>query len=140
MAVVVQSTQPTAAEQLRYDLGHAAAQMRVSGPDLPGMRQDPVEWQYTESAKGSPASKADGELRMANVLDHVPSGAVSIPVGSASVVLSGPNGPIGVQAVEGAVWSTVLAGHWQVLEGSAPTGATSSWSPDHTGAARCVDR
>lgn len=122
MAVVVQSTQPTAAEQLRYDLGHAAAQMRVSGPDLPGMRQDPVEWQYTESAPGSPASKADGELRMANVLDHVPSGAVSIPVGSASVVLSGPNGPIGVQAVEGAVWSTVLAGHWQVLEGSAPTG------------------
>ena len=121
VSVVVQSTQPTTTEQLRYDLGHAAAQMRATGPDLPGMRQDPVAWQYSEAAKGSPASKAEGDLRYANVLDHAPSGAVSIPVGSASIVLSGPKGPIGLMAVEGAVWSKVLAGHWQVLEGTAPT-------------------
>ncbi|WP_144711633.1 ABC transporter permease [Curtobacterium pusillum] len=121
MSVVVQSTQSTQAERLRYDLGHAAAQMRVSGPDLPGLRQDPVEWQYTEAARNSPASKADGDLRFADVLDHVPAGAVAIPVGSASVVLTGPKGPIGVQAVEGAVWSRVLDGHWHVLDGAAPT-------------------
>ncbi len=121
VSVVVQSTQPTTTEQLRYDLGHAAAQMQATGPDLPGMRQDPVAWQYSEATKGSPASKAEGDLRYANVLDHVPSGAVSIPVGSASIVLSGPKGPIGLMAVEGAVWSKVLAGHWQVLEGTAPT-------------------
>jgi hypothetical protein len=121
VSVVVQSTQPTTTEQLGYDLGHAAAQMRAMGPDLPGMRQDPVAWQYSEAAKGSPASKAEGDLRYANVLDHVPAGAVSIPVGSASIVLSGPKGPIGLMAVEGAVWSKVLAGHWQVLEGTAPT-------------------
>lgn len=121
VSVVVQSTQPTGSEQLRYDLGHAAAQMRSMGPDLPGMRQDPVEWQYSEPAKNSPAERAEGDVQVANVLDHVPSGAVSIPVGSASIVLSGPKGPIGLMAVEGAVWSKVLAGHWQVLEGTAPT-------------------
>lgn len=121
VSVVVQSTQPTTAEQLRYDLGHAAAQMRAMGPDLPGMRQDPVQWQYSEPAKDSPAEQAAGDVQVGNVLDHVPSGAVSIPVGSASIVLSGPKGPIGLMAVEGAVWSKVLAGHWQVLEGTAPT-------------------
>ena len=120
VSVVVQSTQPTRSEQLRYDLGHAAAQMRSMGPDLPGMRQDPVEWQYSEPAKNSPAEKAEGDVQVANVLDHVPSGAVSIPVGSASIVLSGPKGPIGLIAVEGAVWSKVLAGHWQAPEGPAP--------------------
>ncbi|WIB77459.1 ABC transporter permease [Curtobacterium sp. MCPF17_002] len=121
-SIVVQSTQPTATEQLRYDLGHAAAQMRVAGPDLPGMRQDPVDWQYTQPDRKSPAAKATGDEAPANVLDHVPSGAVSIPVGSSSVVLAGPKGPIGTQAVEGAVWSAVLDGHWHVLDGTAPTG------------------
>ncbi len=72
VSVVVQSTQPTQAEALRYDLGHAVAQMQVVGPDLPGMRQDPVQWQYTESAKGSPVAESDGEARFADLLDHVP--------------------------------------------------------------------
>lgn len=121
VSVVVQSTQPTQAESLRYDLGHAAAQMQVVGPDLPGMRQDPVQWQYTESAKDSPVAESDGEARFADVLDHVPAGAVSIPVTSAQIVLTGPKGPIGIQAVEGAVWSRVLDGHWHVLDGAAPT-------------------
>lgn len=121
IAVVVQSTQATTTERLRYDLGHAAAQMTALGPDLPGMRQDPVSWQYTEAAPGSPVAEADGDLGYADVLDHVPAGAVSIPIGSASIVLTGPKGPIAIQAVEGAAWSPVLDGHWQVLAGSAPT-------------------
>ncbi|SDQ12276.1 FtsX-like permease family protein [Curtobacterium sp. UNCCL20] len=121
VSVVVQSTQPTTAEHLRYDLGHAAAQMTVMGPDLPGMRQDPVSWQSTDTVKGSPASKDDGSARSVNVLDHVPGGAVSIPVASTAVVLAGPKGPVGIQAVEGAVWSTVLDGHWHVLDGAAPS-------------------
>ena len=120
-SIVVQSTQATPTEQLRYDLGHAAGQMRIAGPDLRGMRQDPVNWQYTEADRGSPAAKADGDERSANVLDHVPAGALSIPVGSSSVVLDGPKGPIGITAVEGSAWSTVLDGHWHVLDGAAPT-------------------
>ncbi|WP_420369149.1 FtsX-like permease family protein [Curtobacterium sp. L1-20] len=120
-SIVMQSTQPTTAEQLRYDLGHAAAQMRVSGPDLPGMRQDPVDWQYTQAARNSPASDADGDEAFPNVLDHVPTGAVSIPVGASSVVLAGPKGPVGLNAVEGSAWSTVLDGHWHVLDGRAPS-------------------
>ncbi|MDP4333597.1 hypothetical protein Q7F20_09455 [Curtobacterium sp. A7_M15] len=121
VSIVVQSTQPTQAESLRYDLGHAVAQMQVVGPDLPGMRQDPVQWQYTESANGSPVQESDGDARFADLLDHVPAGAVSIPVTSRSIVLTGPKGPIGIQAVEGAVWSKVLDGHWHVLDGAAPT-------------------
>lgn len=120
-AIVVQSTQPTTAEHLDYELGHAAGQMRAVAPDLPGMRQDPVDWQYTETVEKSPASKADGDEQYANVLDHVPAGAVSIPVGSSSIVLSGPKGPIGISAVEGATWSRALDGHWHVVDGAAPT-------------------
>jgi hypothetical protein len=121
VSVVVQSTRATVAEQLRYDLGHAVGQMRVSGPDLPGMRQDPVDWQYTETDRKSPADRANGDERSANVLDHVPAGAVSIPVGTSPVVLAGPKGPVGISAVEGATWSKVLDGHWHVLDGGVPT-------------------
>ena len=120
-SVVVQSTQPTQQEQLRYDLGRTAARMQVLGPDLPGMRQDPVEWQYTEAARNSPASKAAGDLRTADLLAHVPAGAVSIPVASTPIVLAGPKGPVAVQAVEGAVWSRALEGHWHVLGGRTPS-------------------
>lgn len=121
VSVVVQSTQPTAAERLRYDLGHAVAQMQVQNPDLPGMRQDPVEWTYTETTPGSPAMESGDDPPFADVLDHVPDGAVTIPVTSADVVLRGPKGPIGTTATEGSVWSPVLDGRWQVLDGSRPS-------------------
>ncbi|ROP72547.1 ABC transporter permease [Curtobacterium sp. PhB115] len=120
VAVVVQSTQPTTAESLRYDLGHAAAQMRVSGPDLPGMVQDPVQWQFTDSKRNSPVTKADEDSPFTNVLSHVPDGALSIPVGSTPVVLNGPKGPVGLTADEGSVWDSSLDGHWRVLHGTAP--------------------
>ncbi|ROS68763.1 ABC-type lipoprotein release transport system permease subunit [Curtobacterium sp. PhB172] len=121
VAVVVQSTQPTTAESLDYDLGKAAAQMRVSGPDLPGMRQDPVQWQFTDAKRNSPVTKADEDAPFANVLAHVPDGALSIPVGGTPVVVQGPRGPVGLAAVEGSVWDPSLEGHWRVLDGSAPT-------------------
>ncbi|MGN8049201.1 hypothetical protein ACTJKO_05885 [Curtobacterium sp. 22159] len=121
VSVLVQSTQPTTAESLHADLGHATARMQVVGPDAPGMRQDPVQWQYTTTAPGSAAAKADGAPDATDVLHRVPAGAVSIPVGSTSIVVQGPKGPIGIQAVEGAVWSPVLDGHWHVLDGRAPT-------------------
>ncbi|WIE64832.1 ABC transporter permease [Curtobacterium sp. MCLR17_036] len=121
VAVVVQSTQPTQAESLAYDLGGAAAQMRVSGPDLPGMRQDPVQWQSTESARNSPVTKADGDAPFADPLSFVPDGALAIPVGSAPVVLQGPKGPVGITAVEGSTWDRSLDGHWRVLAGDRPT-------------------
>lgn len=120
-AVVVQSTQPTQQEQLRYDLGHAAAQMRVSGPDLPGMRQDPVEWQFTDSARNSPVTRADEDSPFADALDHVPAGTRAIPVTSAQVVVAGPKAPVAVSAVLGSTWSPVLDGHWHVLSGRVPT-------------------
>ncbi|WNY33039.1 hypothetical protein Q9Q99_12420 [Curtobacterium flaccumfaciens] len=59
VAVVVQSTQATATERLDHDLGQASAQMRVSGPDLPGMVQDPVQWEFTDSKRNSPVTKSD---------------------------------------------------------------------------------
>ncbi|MBT2502095.1 ABC transporter permease [Curtobacterium sp. ISL-83] len=121
VAVVVQSTQATTQEQLRYDLGRSAAQMRVSGPDVAGMRQDPVQWQFTDTAPNSPAAKAPDDTRFVDLLDEVPAGAASIPVGSTSVVLSGPKGPVGLTAVEGSVWAPALDGHWRVIDGRAPT-------------------
>lgn len=121
VSVVMQSTQATTAERLRYDLGGAAAQMQVVAPDLPGTRQDPVEWTYTDSDPKSPVATAGEDVRYADPLDHVPAGAVAIPVGSAPVVLRGPKGPIGLTAIEGAAWSKVLDGHWHVLDGTRPT-------------------
>lgn len=121
VSVVVQSTQPTQAESLRYDLGRAAAQMRTAAPDLPGLRQDPVQWQYTETKRHSPAERATSESRTANVLDHVPAGVTALPVSSDAVVVAGPKAPIGLVAVEGDTWSPALDGHWHVLSGTAPT-------------------
>lgn len=120
-AVVVQSTQATTEESLRYDLGHAAAQMRLAGPDVPGMRQDPVQWQYTDSAPHSPAAGATEDTPWADLLDHVPTGAEAIPVSTAQVVVAGPKAPVAVRTVAGATWSPALDGHWHVLSGSAPT-------------------
>lgn len=120
-AVVVQSTQATTEETLRYDLGHSAAQMRLAGPDLPGMRQDPVQWQYTQTAPHSPAADATEETPWADLLDHVPDGADSIPVSTTQVVVAGPKAPVAVPTVEGATWSSALDGHWHVLSGSTPT-------------------
>lgn len=122
VSVVVQSALPTAAESLRYDLGHAAAQMQVSGPDVPGMRQDPVSWQYTDARAGSPVTDADEDTPWADVLDHVPAGAAAVPVTSASVVVQGPRTRISLNAVEGSVWDPALDGHWRVTSGTAPTG------------------
>lgn len=121
VAVVVQSTQATATERLDYDLGQASAQMRVSGPDLPGMVQDPVQWEFTDSKRNSPVTKSDEDAPFTNVLAHVPEGALSIPVGSTPVVVQGAHGPVGLTAVEGSVWDPSLEGHWHVLDGSAPT-------------------
>lgn len=121
VAVVVQSTQATATERLDYDLGRASAQMRVSGPDLPGMVQDPVQWQFTDSKRNSPVTESDEDSSFTNVLAHVPDGALSIPVGSTPVVLQGAHGPVGLTAVEGSVWDPSLEGHWHVLDGSTPT-------------------
>jgi putative ABC transport system permease protein len=120
VAVVVQSTQATASEQLDYDLGRASAQMRVSGPDMPGMVQDPVQWEYTDSKRNSPVTKSDEDSPFTNVLAHVPDGALSIPVGSTPVVVQGAHGPVGLTAVEGSVWDPSLEGHWHVLDGSRP--------------------
>ena len=120
-AVVIQSTLPTVQEQLRYDLGHAAAQMRLSGPDLPGMRQDPLQWQLTDSARDSPVTRADEDSPWADLLDHVPAGAEAIPVRTTQVVVAGPGVPVAVAADEGATWSPALDGHWHVLSGRAPT-------------------
>lgn len=120
-AVVVQSTQATIEESLRYDLGHAAAQMRLVGPDVAGLHQDPVQWQYTDSAPHSPAADATEDTPWADLLDQVPDGAEAIPVSTTQVVVAGPGAPVAVPTVEGATWSPVLDGHWHVLSGSAPT-------------------
>jgi ABC-type lipoprotein release transport system permease subunit len=121
VSVLFQSTEATQAESLRYDLGHAAAQLQVLGPDVPGMRQDPVEWQRTETRTGSPASEADGDDPLADPLQYVPAGAVSIPVVPTQVVLEGRHGPVGLPATEGSTWAPALEGHWHVVDGTAPT-------------------
>ncbi|MFJ4220314.1 FtsX-like permease family protein [Curtobacterium luteum] len=121
MSVVFASTQPTTAETLRYDLGHAAAQMTAQQPDLRGMRQDPVEWTWTDTAPHSPAAEGDDGATYADVTAYVPDGALSIPVTQADVVVRGTGGPIGTTAVEGSTWDPVLDGHWRVLDGAVPT-------------------
>lgn len=120
VSVVFASTQPTTAETLRYDLGHAAAQMTAQQPDLRGMRQDPVEWTWTDTEPDSPAAKGDDGAAFADVTAYVPDGALSIPVTQADVVVQGTGGPIGTSAVEGSTWDPVLDGHWRVLDGAVP--------------------
>ncbi len=61
VSVLFMSTQPTTTEQLRYDLGHAQAQMTTQQPDARGMRQDPVYWTNTQTGENSPAAKADDD-------------------------------------------------------------------------------
>ena len=119
VSVLFQSTQATQAESLRYDLGRSAAQMRSAGPDAPGMRQDPVEWQSTWTGPDS-AAGADADQDYADPLRFVPEGAVSIPVTSTQVVLQGRHGPAAIAATEGSTWAPALDGHWRVLDGSAP--------------------
>lgn len=121
VSVLFASTQPTTAEQLRYDLGHAQAQMTIQQPDARGMRQDPVQWTATDTETNSPAAKADDDTPFADVTEYVPKGALAIPVTAADVVLRGAHGPVGTTAILGDTWDPVLDGHWHVLDGTAPT-------------------
>ncbi len=121
VSVLFQSTEATQTESLQYDLGHAAAQMRAAGPDAVGLRQDPVEWQTTETGPESAAGKAQEQGEYADPLRYVPTGAVSIPVVPTQVVLQGRHGPIGLSATEGSTWAPALEGHWHVVDGAAPT-------------------
>ncbi len=121
VSVLFASTQPTTAEQLRYDLGHAQAQMTTQQPDARGMRQDPVQWTATDTETNSPAAKADDDTPFADVTEYVPKGALAIPVTTTDVVLRGAHGPVGTTATLGDTWDPVLDGHWHVLDGTAPT-------------------
>ncbi|WP_439689572.1 FtsX-like permease family protein [Curtobacterium sp. SP.BCp] len=121
VSVLFASTQPTTAEQLRYDLGHAQAQMTTQQPDARGMRQDPVQWTATDTDTNSPAAKADDDTPFADVTEYVPKGALAIPVTTTDVVLRGAHGPVGTTATLGDTWDPVLDGHWHVLDGTAPT-------------------
>ncbi|MEK6311465.1 MAG: FtsX-like permease family protein [Curtobacterium sp.] len=121
VSVLFMSTQPTTAEQLRYDLGQAQAQMTTQQPDARGMRQDPVYWTNTQTEENSPAAKADDDTPFADVMQYVPKGALAIPVTTTDVVLRGAHGPVGTTATLGDTWDPVLDGHWHVLEGTAPT-------------------
>ncbi|MFS0728700.1 FtsX-like permease family protein [Curtobacterium sp. 1P10AnD] len=121
VSVLFTSTQPTTTEQLRYDLGHAQAQMTTQQPDARGMRQDPVHWTNTQTEENSPAAKADDDTPYADVTEYVPKGALAIPVTSTDVVLRGAHGPVGTTATLGDTWDPVLDGHWHVLDGTAPT-------------------
>jgi len=133
-AVLVASTTPTTAERLDLELGRSAALLEQNGPDLVGMRQDPVERFQTETAKGSPLERyydtaaqagptgdaTPADPPMADLTSAVPAGAASIAVRSGSVVVAGPRVPVTVPAVEGQTWAGALSGHWQHLEGAVP--------------------
>ncbi|MGU3408471.1 FtsX-like permease family protein [Microbacterium sp. M1A1_1b] len=125
VAVLVQSRQPTTTERLDHDLGHAAAQMQLAGPDLPGVQQDPVDWQSWVVHPRSAAARSDGALPpWSSLLDRVPDGAVSIPIGLTDVTVAGPKGTVALPATEGSAWDSALDGHWRVLDGAAPSTTT----------------
>ena len=121
VAVLFQSTQATQTESLDHELGRALGQMQVQGPDLPGMRQDPVNWQWTHTDPGSPLASADESAPDPDLLASVPDEWLAIPVTPTQLVVQGPQGPVALAGTEGSTWDDALDGHWRVLEGTAPT-------------------
>ncbi|MDN4649541.1 FtsX-like permease family protein [Curtobacterium sp. PsM8] len=128
--VLIASTTPSTQDRLDVELGQSAAMLEANGPDLAGMRQDPVDRYTSTIAKKSPlqryydrpdTSDADASaFPTPDLLGSVPDGAASIPVRQSTAVVSGPKVPVTVNAVEGQTWAGALQGHWQHLEGSVP--------------------
>ncbi|GAA1493027.1 FtsX-like permease family protein [Curtobacterium herbarum] len=128
--VLVASTSPSTQDRLSVELGRSAAMLEANGPDLAGMRQDPVDRYTSTIRKHSPldryydrpdSSDADASaFPTPDLLDSVPDGAASIPVRQGTAVVSGPKVPVTVNAVEGQTWAGALQGHWEHLDGGVP--------------------
>jgi putative ABC transport system permease protein len=129
-AVLVASTTASTSEQLDVTLGRSAAMLESSGPDLPGMHQDPVDRYRTDTRPDSPLARyysapsattdAAAAPPTADVLEAVPAGVVSIPVRQGEGVVTGPKAPVTVPLSEGQTWAGALDGHWHRIDGRAP--------------------
>ncbi|PZF69016.1 hypothetical protein DEJ33_01225 [Curtobacterium sp. MCPF17_047] len=127
--LIASSTQSTE-DRLTVELGQSAAMLEANGPDIAGMRQDPVDRYTSTIAKKSPlqryydrpdTSDADASaFPTPDLLGSVPDGAASIPVRQGTAVVSGPRVPVTVNAVEGQTWAGALQGHWERIDGGVP--------------------
>ncbi|WIB26435.1 ABC transporter permease [Curtobacterium sp. MCSS17_015] len=132
-SVLIASTTQSTEERLNVELGRSAALLESNGPDLIGMRQDPVDRYTAETRRGSPlqryqddptSTEADAPAPpTADLLASVPAGAASIPVREGSAVVAGPQVPVTVTAVEGQTWAGALQGHWDRIDGAVPRDA-----------------
>jgi putative ABC transport system permease protein len=129
-AVLVSSTTQTTEDRLTVELGRSAALLESNGPDLVGMRQDPVDRYTAETRRGSPLQRyqddpasTSTDVPIADLLTSVPAGAASVPVREGSAVVAGPEVPVTVAAVEGQTWAGALQGHWDRIDGTVPRAA-----------------
>ncbi|QWS33295.1 ABC transporter permease [Curtobacterium aetherium] len=132
-SVLVASTTQSTEDRLTVELGRSATLLESNGPDLVGMRQDPVDRYATTTEKKSPldrfvedpSSTTEGASAppTADLLGSVPAGAVSVPVRTGSAVVAGPRVPVTVTAVEGQTWAGALHGHWDHIDGAVPRSA-----------------
>jgi putative ABC transport system permease protein len=129
--VLIASTTQSTEDRLTVELGQSAAMLEANGPDLAGMRQDPVDRYTSTIAKKSPlqryydrpvdpAAAAADAVPEPDLLGSVPDGTVSIPVRQGTAVVSGPRVPVTVNAVEGQTWAGALQGHWERVDGDVP--------------------
>ncbi|NII41471.1 putative membrane protein YeaQ/YmgE (transglycosylase-associated protein family) [Curtobacterium flaccumfaciens] len=127
--LIASSTQSTE-DRLAVELGQSAAMLEANGPDIAGMRQDPVDRYTSTIDEKSPlqryydrpaTSDADASaFPTPDLLGSVPDGAASIPVRQGTAVVSGPRVPVTVNAVEGQTWAGALQGHWERIDGGVP--------------------
>jgi putative ABC transport system permease protein len=128
--VLIASSTPSTEDRLNVELGQSAAMLEANGPDLAGMRQDPVDRYTSTIDKKSPlqryydrqsTSDTDTDaFPTPDLLASVPDGAASIPVRQSTAVVSGPKVPVTVNAVEGQTWAGALQGHWEHIDGGVP--------------------
>ncbi|PYY41412.1 FtsX-like permease family protein [Curtobacterium sp. MCPF17_046] len=132
-SVLIASTTQSTEDELTVELGRSAALLESNGPDLVGMRQDPVDRYAAVTRPGTPLQRwqddptsTDADTPApptADLLTSVPDGAASIPVREGSAVVAGPEVPVTVTAVEGETWAGALHGHWDRIDGAVPRAA-----------------
>ncbi|PYY51756.1 ABC transporter permease [Curtobacterium sp. MCBD17_023] len=132
-SVLIASTTQSTEDELTVELGRSAALLESNGPDLVGMRQDPVDRYAAVTRPGTPLQRwqddptsTDADTPApptADLLTSVPDGAASIPVREGSAVVVGPEVPVTVTAVEGETWAGALHGHWDRIDGAVPRAA-----------------
>jgi len=116
-AVYAQSHVSTAADRTALQLGHAQSWIEVAGPPDPNMRQAIDEPYYQSGTADTPAGDAP-----TTATTVIPAGTDVIEIGQYGyTVVKTATGTAQIAATVGPAWSAALAGHYTIIDGTAPT-------------------